>query len=114
MSNNSSVAESATMTIPGLVLRLFGMVFGNLALALSAVLIIRHGNGIGSIPDIVYGLTVPLLIVIRFADIRYFNGSTGEGKPATMRDWSRYSIRIAIIAAFVWCLAHGAAMLIAK
>jgi len=46
------------------------------------------------------------VILVRYIDIRFLNGETGEGKPATMINWRRYAILVGSVAVGEWMLAR--------
>ena len=114
MSKDNLSTQPVTSSLTGLLLRLFWMIAGNLAIALSAVLILQGGGPIPLLPDLIYWVAVPLMIVSRYADVRYFNGTNGYGERATMQDWRRYSVKVVIVAIVLWIAAHSLAGVVAK
>lgn len=46
-------------------------------------------------------------ILVRWLDIRLWNGTTVEHEPATMKDWRAYALRILAVAGGGWALGHG-------
>jgi hypothetical protein len=86
------------------VLRFFWMVLGNVALVLCAALVAK---GTAPIATSVAFFAIAIgLIVVRYVDIVRFKGDTSEGKPATLTDWRRYTVRLAVIAPVLWALAR--------
>jgi len=88
----------------GCLLRLFWMAFGNLALLMLAVLVIKEKRF--SPLDLVYWGVVLALGVARFVDIRRFAGRTIDDEPATMLHFRRYAWRLPLLAGVLWIGAH--------
>jgi hypothetical protein len=40
-------------------------------------------------------------------DIRFLNGETGDGKPATLTHWRRYALLVGSVGLGAWLLAHA-------
>mgnify|MGYP000872181098 CR=1 FL=1 len=91
--------------LSGCFVRLFWMMFGNLLLVIFFLLILRD-RALFSYVDILYWATVAALVAVRYIDIKHFHGDTVNGKPATMKDWLRYSITIFAIASAIWGCGH--------
>jgi len=70
------------------------------------VFIVKEHAAIPSLLDALYWGLVVALSVIRYVDVRCFRGETGEGKPATMKDWRRFSILVSAVSLPAWVLAH--------
>ena len=87
----------------GCLLRLFWLLLGNAVLVIVALQILIRVGGVFSGLDVVYWSVVALILAARYADIRYFKGTTAEGKPSTLEDWRRY--------AFILVLSAGVALL---
>ena len=51
------------------------------------------------------------LAAVRFVDIRWLDGRTADGAPATAADLRRYVVGLVAVAAGLWVLAHVAARL---
>ncbi|MBN1854784.1 MAG: hypothetical protein JW829_18775 [Pirellulales bacterium] len=90
----------------GCLFRLFWMILGNLVLFFVAVQLLFHPRGWFSSLDVVYWLTTVLILVARYADIRFFQGTTAEGKPATLRDWQRHAFILVLVTGVVWLAVH--------
>jgi len=99
--------------VGALFLRLFWMVLGNMVLGVSALLIAQGGASF-SLIDLVYWLTIPLLVAARYVDISWFKGNTAYGEPASMAHWRRYTVGLLLSAIGAWLAVHGAAYLLAK
>jgi len=65
-----------------------------------------------SIVDLVFWCLVAALIGARFADVKWFKGTTAKGEPATMATWLRFSMVLAAISLLIWLAAHGAAFVL--
>jgi hypothetical protein len=90
-----------------LVLRVFWMAFGNIALVLCAAFVSKGTAPV--VADIAFFSVAISLIVVRYVDIALFAGDTAEGKPATIADWRRYALKLAVISSALWALARIAA-----
>ena len=88
----------------GCLLRLFWMAFGNLALVMIAIVIVRQQRF--SVLDVAFWLIVIAAAVARLVDIKHFDGRTVEGEPATMIHFRRYAWRLPVVAAILWSAAH--------
>jgi hypothetical protein len=95
-----------TGCLPGL-LRFIWMAVGNMALIASAMLVAKGTAPV--VMDIVFLAVTIGLIVVRYVDITRFKGETSEGQPATLVDWRRYAILLAILSTTLWALARFAA-----
>ncbi len=91
----------------GCLVRLGWMLFGNLLLFFLLVSIPMKRPAFPSAVDAACMATVVLLIAIRYVDIRYFSGLTGDGKPATMTHWRRYALVIGAGGTGAWILARA-------
>ncbi|MCU0913687.1 MAG: hypothetical protein MUC88_03880 [Planctomycetes bacterium] len=97
----------------GILARLWWMLIGNVLLAFSLIFIYRREGGFLHAADGVFWVTVASLVLVRYLDIRYLNGQTPTGQPASLRDWNRYVILLPAAAAAVWILVHAANRLLA-
>ena len=91
--------------VAGCLVRLFWMFGGLMLLFFLSVSIYDHRSF--SARDLGFWLVVLCLVLIRYADIRYLDGQTAEGAPATMTHWRRYSIGLLAGALGVWLILHG-------
>lgn len=105
MADQKDQQETPTNGI-GCLVRLYWMAFGNALFLFLLLGIFDKRAAFGSWLDAFYWLAVAAIILVRYADVRFFHGLTGEGKPATMRDWRRYSLIIAGVAGAAWLLCH--------
>jgi hypothetical protein len=85
--------------------RLFWLGLGNIALVI-ATLAIYNGTG-WSIADLVFWLTVGLLVGARYIDIVRYRGTTVHGDPATMTHLKRYALILLVAGAAVWVVARA-------
>jgi uncharacterized membrane protein len=92
--------------------RPFWMFFGNFVLLISAAYIFMGENKQSHISDIFFWGSFIALIVVRFLDIKFLNGQTAEGKPATIKHWRNYTILLGTISVVIWSAAHLAAYLL--
>ena len=92
--------------------RLFWMFFGNFIMMISAVTILMGEGSSTRIPDIIFWCVVPAMIIVRFLDIKFLDGQTTTGEPATLSHWRKYAILLIIISAIIWSAAHMAVYLL--
>jgi hypothetical protein len=78
-------------------------IFGVSLLVFGAIFIIQ-GNAPG-LADIIFWLIALGLISARYVDIRYLKGETADNKPATLKNWRRYSLILLIGAGLLYILA---------
>lgn len=95
-------------TASGVLARIWWMVGGNFILALSLVFIFRHQGGFFHPADWVFWITVATLVAVRYLDVRYCDGQTATGQPASMTHWVRYAVLLLACALVLWAIAHGA------
>ncbi len=89
-----------------ILLRIFWMVFGNLILFLIAFTIYEDKKAVLNLRDGIYWIIVLLLIIVRYIDIKYLDGLTAMGSPASMSHWYRYVVGLVICTGLLWGLAH--------
>jgi hypothetical protein len=83
------------------------MGLGNAVLFFSAILIAqrREGDFLSEL-DALYGSAIFSLLMFRYIDIKFLNGSTSTGEPATMAHWKRYAGSMLVGTLAVWGLVH--------
>jgi hypothetical protein len=86
----------------GCFLRLYWTFAGNAALALTFGILLNRRPVFPSIVDAACLLLVISLVAARYLDIRYCNGETGDGRPATMEVWKRYALLLTLGSVCVW------------
>lgn len=84
--------------------RMFWMVFGNGALILLTLTIARSKRM--TYLDVLFWALVIAMIIVRYVDITRLAGQTTSCGRASLRDWRRYVVVLAGIAAVAWALAH--------
>lgn len=92
-------------SMAGCLPRIFWMAFGNIALVMAALSI--YASAGWSIADLVFWLTVGLLISARYIDIVRFKGTTIHGDPATTAHFRRYALIVLVAGAAVWAVARA-------
>ena len=97
---------ASNTSVLGCLIPTFWMLVGNGILALCAVAIAARSASF-SAADLFYWLTVGGLLAARYVDIRYLNGRTAEGKPATPAHWRRYAVILIAVSAVAWIVAHA-------
>ena len=96
----STTPPPSPMTFAGLLVRLYWLAFGNIVVFAMFLRSMQHRE-VGA-ADAVYWVFGAGMIVVRFLDVRYFHGSTLDGKPASMADWRRYSLAVALLLGAAW------------
>jgi hypothetical protein len=97
----------------GCLTRILWIGVGNMALVFSATFIAQGHYASFSKADMVFWITVVLMVLIRYVDITRFQGLTAQGhQPATLAQWRRYVVLLIVISSLLWLLAHGIAYLI--
>jgi hypothetical protein len=86
--------------------RPFWMFLGNFALMICAANIFMGESSSTRTSDIVFWCVVPAMIIVRFLDIKFLDGQTSTGEPATLSHWFKYAILLIIISAIIWAVAH--------
>jgi hypothetical protein len=86
--------------------RLFWMFFGNFVLMVCAANIFMGESSSTRTSDIIFWCVVPAMIIVRFLDIKFLDGQTTTGEPATLSHWRKYAIVLAVISAVIWAVAH--------
>jgi hypothetical protein len=84
--------------------RIYWMLFGNIILLLTALT-----TALGSFQSLtaasaVFWLNTVCMVVVRYLDIRHFQGSTVDGQVATMAHWKKYSVSLLVMSASIWAL----------
>jgi len=111
MSVPSSQIAGRQGTLPGFGARLWWMFFGNVVLAFSIIFIVQNGGGFFQTADWVFWIILASLVLIRYLDIRFLDGCTGVGEPATIAHWIKYAALLTALSTALWVLAHAAGYL---
>ena len=92
----------------GIMARVWWMFLGNVIFAFCLVFIYDSKGGFLHAADMVFWVTVASLVLVRYLDIRFFNGRTAtDDAPASIRHWVRYTVLLVACSAAVWALAHA-------
>jgi hypothetical protein len=84
------------------------MLLGNAIVAFSIIFIVENKDGFFHTADLVFWTTVVTLVLVRYLDIRLFDGTTATGAHATTIHWVKYVALLAACSTAVWVLAHAA------
>jgi hypothetical protein len=106
MAAPESKPHSKQETGYGCLTRLSWMLFGNVALLISAKFIADHKGLVVSRADVAFWIIVALLIGIRYFDITKMEGLTASENPASLADWRRYIMYLGLMAVVLWSVAH--------
>lgn len=91
--------------------RPFWMFFGNFILLISATTIFAGEGETSYVSDLFFWSGVIAMVFVRFLDIRFLDGLTATGEPASLRHWRRYTFFLALVSAAIWSAAHIVAYL---
>jgi hypothetical protein len=91
--------------------RPFWMFFGNFVLMICAANILMGESSSNRTSDIIFWCAVAAMIIVRLLDIKFLNGQTATGEPASVKHWRRYAIMLVLISAVIWAAAHATAHL---
>jgi len=108
MSEHDRRTADAQSSAAGILARLWWMLLGNAVLAFCIIFIFQHKGVFLHAADGVFWIGVASLVLVRYLDVRFLNGSTAVGEPASMRHWARYAVLLVIVCTVFWALAHGA------
>jgi hypothetical protein len=109
---DASIKQSSGL---GCLLRMIWLLAGNAAAFLSGVWIaLNAGKAFFTVVDIVYMAGVFAVVLSRYLDIRYFQGTTGTGEPATIGHWRKHAAFVISGSLVAWVIAHGIAFLLTK
>lgn len=113
-SKSSPLAEVPVLENPmGCFIRALWMIVGKVVLVILFLILVRTGKTYNVI-DYVYLAVVLGLIYLRYIDIRYFQGKTGTGEKATLKDWATYSALLIGVSGLLWFGAHAIAKYILR
>lgn len=88
----------------GFLLRLYWMFLGNVVLLFLLYLIFDRKAAFPARFDALYLGTVASIVAARYIDIRYLKGETGDGRPATLKDWRNHATTVTVAGAIAWGL----------
>jgi len=105
MQDRQDVRPATTVSGRGALARAYWMLVSNVPLMFLLVAIgsRKFASPVG--PSIAYFLVALSVIVVRYADIRYWNGTTADDKPATMAHWRRHTLILIIGSSCAWLVA---------
>ena len=107
MSEQNPQSDSPQQHPSGCLTRMCWMVAGNAALLIAALFVAKSRQTLFSYADIALWLIVAGLLIVRYADIKWLEGRTADGREAaSMRHWMRYAILLIAISFGLWLLAH--------
>lgn len=86
----------------GALLRLYWMFFGVFPLPLILIYMFENKPALGTRLDLIFFGGIAALVAVRYVDIRYHGGLTGDGRPTTLRDWTRYTSLLLSISVIAW------------
>ncbi|OQX26156.1 MAG: hypothetical protein BWK80_11905 [Desulfobacteraceae bacterium IS3] len=90
-----------------ILIRVFWMMIGNMALGLCAVFITINSIPYFSVYDFIYWIIVVMLITARYIDVKKLKGLTADGDPATIAHWRRHTVRLILVSLPLWIVSHS-------
>jgi hypothetical protein len=105
MTENSQPLQEQT-TFTGCFARLFWMGAGTVALLLLTALIAQKEALSLTLFDLGLWVVAAAMVAVRYLDISRLRGQTIEGQPATLADWRKYSVSLAVVTLALWIAAH--------
>ena len=108
--NVDSTTQSEGTSGLGMLVRLLWMLIGPAVAVMVVVQIFTKRADFGKY-DIAFWCLVLLMLAVRYADMRFLNGRTGTGEPATPQNYRVYAIRLLAITVIGWVALHGYALL---
>ena len=94
--------KEAPLSGLGFFVRLYWMFVGNALLMFLLGFIYSKHSKFPSLLDAAYLGALASLILVRYVEIQFLNGQTGEGKPATLAHWRRYAKIVAPAGVVGW------------
>lgn len=104
--NNPQPTPSSHQGCLSVIFRL-AWIFGT-ALILFSGLFIAEGKAPG-VSDAAFLVITAGVILCRFVDIKFLSGETAENKPADMRTWRRYAVKMLLAAVIIYAIAKAVA-----
>ena len=87
-----------------MLMRLIWMMAGGVTLVFSLFAVMK-ARDFGA-ADAIFWIIVAMMVAARFLDVRFFQGATTSGEPATMRDFAQYVLMLLLGGGALWGLAH--------
>ena len=103
--------DSQHTNLAGCLTRIAWMFGGYMLLLMVAASIVVNRGALLTPRDAAFWAVVVAVVVLRYVDVRYLHGDTADGRPATMRDWRRYSLAVVGAAVLLWLAAHAVVLL---
>lgn len=107
---NSQKSDS----VLGLFLRLYWIMIGNAALAITAALPVAYPKLPLALLLAAYVLCVVSLVAARYVDIRHCGGQTVDGTPADLGHWKRYVVILLPVSLLLPVIAFAINAMIAR
>lgn len=110
--SKQTAAEAEPIGLAGVVVRIFWLMGGNVALFMLAIFILE--KKVYSAFDIVFWAIVIGLVLARYIDIAFLKGLTSNSEPATLKHWRIYAVKLLLASTALWGLAHGIPYVISR
>jgi hypothetical protein len=104
---SDSTSSSFPSNTTGCLVRVFWMAGGPLLAIASAIVIAERQNGFLGAADAVFVVSLSLMVLLRWIDVRRLDGRTVFGDKATPADWRRHAITIICLGLVAWGTAHA-------
>jgi hypothetical protein len=99
----AGVRKTDALSLP---VRLYWFIYGYIFTLYSINEIFQEKGLFFSKGDFLYWLSILMLVVMRFIDVKFLHGDTADGNPATIKDFFQYSIMLFVISLVIWGGAH--------
>jgi len=96
----------------GCILHMLWLFGGSVALGFCAIHVVLNRSPLFSLADALFVAFLAGSIGVRYLEIKFFNGMTDDGRPATMADLRRYALWISLISGAGMAAAHLLAMVL--
>jgi len=100
----TSIQETTSLT--GVLLRAYWLILAHGATAIIALVMLAQNKQQSVALNALLLFIFVTVILVRFIDIRYYKGETGEGQKATMNDWKKWSLIITASYAVTFVIVH--------
>jgi hypothetical protein len=91
------------MSLVSGVARIYWLLGGTSALFVLALALTRSSRWA---THLAYWMVVASLLLVRYIDVRWLNGLTASGEPASLRHWRRYAVAVLLAATGIAAASH--------
>jgi len=103
----SGAGKGEPQPVSGCFVWLGWMIGGNTLLFALTILIARGPRWTVTVKDVLFWTIVGLVVLLRYADMKWFGKRTADGEPARARDFRRYVAGLVAFWLALWVLGHS-------